>query len=336
MKTKGNIDISIALLRPLLCLGVVCCHFWSSAPSYAWHFVLPCCAPLFFLISFYLFAERYTCVDGLLVRKRFFRLYFPMVFWALFYYLVINLSHLLIKTESVVSLKALFIQSITGHCYDEPMWFQFDLIVVTLLFFFFAVVCRNKLRIILWFFAGFTLFAFCLQYTGLNHRVFSPLDYSFRYPLGRICEMLPYAFAGMSLSFADKMKKWGRAFIVVSMFLASYVLYIFHDNPPGFGYQGIRFLLLSVAFFLGIKLLDFNWIPNGIKKVILTLSNYTLGIYCAHLLIEKGLRHLFSHISWESLCGSLLYCIIIYICCFFLFFFIDKLIRNKYLKMAFQ
>lgn len=324
------------LMRPLLCLGVVCCHFWSSAPSFAWHFVLPCCAPLFFLISFYLFAERFTRIDGQYARKRFFRLYFPLLSWAVIYFVIINLSHLIIKTDAVVSLKDLFIQSLTGHCYNEPMWFQTDLILVTLLFLLSAVVCRNEWRIITWIFAGLSVIAFCLQYTDLNYRLFSPFSYSFKYPLGRICEMLPYAFAGMILPFADKMDNWKRVLLVVLLLSGSAGLYILHDSPQGFGYQGIRLLLLSVSMMIAIKLFDFNRLPSGVKKVIQTVSKYTLGIYCAHLLMGKGLRHFLSLLSWESFYGSFLYCVLVYCFCYCLFFCIDKLVRNRYLNMIIQ
>ena len=173
MKSTGNIDLGIVLMRPLLCLGVVCCHFWSSAPSFAWHFVLPCCAPLFFLISFYLFAGKFSCVGGTYVRKRLFRLYFPLLSWAIIYYLIINLAHLTINTDSVVSLKELLFQCLTGHCYNEPMWFQFDLIIITVFFFIIVFVCRKDLRIVCWLFAVLSIVAFCLQYTGLNNRFFS-------------------------------------------------------------------------------------------------------------------------------------------------------------------
>lgn len=335
MKATGTIDIGIALMRPLLCLGVVCCHFWSSAPSFAWHFVLPCCAPLFFLMSFYLFARRFSGVGGSYVRNRLFRLYFPLLSWAVIYYLILNLAHLTINTD-VVTLKDFFFQCLTGHCYNEPMWFQFDLIVITVLFFVIAFACRNNMRIICWLFAVLSVIAFCLQYAGLNHRLFSLFDYSFKYPLGRICEMLPYAFAGMALQLADKKEKWIRVLFLFVLLLASAVLYLYHDSPQGFGYQGVRLLLLSVSVFVGMKLIDFNRLSNGMKKAILMVSKYTLGIYCLHLIMGKGIYRFMSLVSWESLYGSFLYCVIVYVCCYSLFFCIDKLIRNKYLNMIFQ
>lgn len=336
LKTTGNIDIGIALLRPLLCLGVICCHFWSSAPSFAWHFVLPCCAPLFFLMSFYLLAGRFSGVEGSYVRKRLFRLYFPFLSWAVIYYLILNLAHWTTKTEVAVSLKELFFQCLTGHCYNEPMWFQFDLIVITALFFIFAFACRNNIRIILWVFAVLSVIAFCLQYTGFNNRFFSPLDYPFKYPLGRICEMLPYAFAGMAMQLVNKKEKWIRVLFMFVLLLVSAILYIYHDSPQGFGYQGVRLLFLSVAVFIGVSLIDFNRIPKGVEKAILMVSKYTLGIYCAHLIMGKGICRLMSLLSWESFCGTFGYCVIVYFCCFSLFFCIDKLIKNKYLNMIFQ
>lgn len=336
MRSAGSVDIGIELLRPLLCFGVVCCHFWSSAPSFAWHFLLPCCAPLFFLISFFLFAERFTCIDGQVVRRRLFRLYFPLFSWAVIYYLTINLFHLLVKTGDLVSLKELVIQCVTGHCYNEPMWFQFDLIVVTFLFFIVAIACRNNMHYICIVFASLSFLAICLQYSGLNFRVFSSLDYSLQYPLGRLCEMLPYAFAGMVLPFIGNVKKWKRVLLVVLLLLCSVVLFYFHDSPQGFGYQGIRFLFLSVSAFVLVKLIDFGRLPDALKNAVLIVSKFTLGIYCAHLLIEKGIRLLVSCLSWESICGSFWYCIIVYFCCYLLFLCINRLFRNKYLKMIIQ
>lgn len=336
MKSADQTDMGIAILRPLLCLGVVCCHFGSSATPFAWHFVLPCCAPLFFLISFYLFAERFTKVDGQMVRRRLFRLFLPLLSWALIYYLAINLSHLVFKTEEVICLKDFFVQCITGHSYNEPMWFQFVLIVVTLLFFIISVACQDNKRVVCWVFGVLTVLALCLQYTSLNFRMFSPLDYSLRYPLGRICEMLPYAFAGMVLPLAVKMEKWKRVLLVGLLLSGSVLLYFFHDAPLGFGYQGIRILLISISVFLAFKLISFGRMPERMKKVILTLSKYTLGIYCAHLLIERGIHHLLTHLSWGRLYGSFLYCVVVYGCGYLLFLSMDRLIGNKYLNMVFQ
>lgn len=271
-----------------------------------------------------------------MVRKRLFRLYLPLFSWAAIYCLAINLSHLVIQTEEVVYLKDFFSQCITGHSYNEPMWFQFDLIIVTLLFFFVAQAGRNKIRVVYWVFGILTVLALCLQYSSLNYRLFSPLGYSLRYPLGRICEMLPYAFAGLVLPHVMVMDKWKRLVLVGLLLSGSVLLYFLHDAPQGFGYQGVRFLLISISFFVALELISFGWMPESIKRMVLTLSKYTLGIYCAHLLIERGVRHLLTHLSWDHLLGSFLYCLIVYSCCYLLFLIIDKLFGNKYLNMIFQ
>ena len=325
-ETKIN-DIGISLLRVLMCFGVILAHCWKHK-GYDSLLFLPfkeiqtLAAPVFMLLSFYFLAERFLSPDESFLKKRMLRLLIPQIGWALIYWLV----YLLLEP---VPLNELFWQILTGHSavLNATMWFQFDLIVLTLLFFLLFSFRNEKFSTILLICISFL--CLILQHSGINYRLFSDLRFELSYPLGRLVEMLPYATIGFLLKhcrMTDTLKKYRYPVLIASLLLFTLPYLMSFPSAKGFGYAGITLLYLVILSFFITELLPFEMLPETIKKGMLPLCCHTLGIYCCHRLIHALVSRFLGYSP-----SSFLYCILLYILCY-LFCSLLSLIPSKTIK----
>lgn len=169
--------------------------------------------------------------------------------------------------------------------------------------------------------------AFIIQYSGINFRLFDSLRYELKYPLGRFCEMIPYATIGFSCAYFNVFEKVKekRIFSIIMFGLASLFLlkYSFINWASGFGYSNNNCLLLGF-FVIGFAyLIPFEKLSQKAKKVLKFLTKYTLGIYCMHRIVAEFLKILFSKIGINI--DSFVLCIITYITGFFVSFLMCKI-----------
>ncbi len=348
MKHNRKYNLFIALLRFWLCIGVVCIHF----PVSGWKGLLFLsrseAVPVFFFLAFFFFSIHLETLKKFQdVTERLRRLIAPLIGWAIIYYVV-----LCVKNYQLLPISRFIWQLFTGHSLNPAMWFQVDLIAITTLFAFLFIYLPR--RIIYPFLIAFFVISFIFQYLGLNYLLWNPLRFELRYPLGRLIEMLPYSCAGVltaiafycdhspSIMLIDKLKcllqnaPQSYRFLfslfagVIYLLIKKYLAII--PTPNGFGYCGVYKFLCSLSLIFFVLL-----IPNydcaykaKIESVCKIFTKYTLGIYCAHLLVGKLLEPCFRNLGLE---GSLWVVIGIYICSYFLCFAIDRLFKKygKYL-----
>lgn len=194
------------------------------------------------------------------------------------------------------------------------MWFQINLIVLTILFWIIYSSFYNKAKYILLVILVGSLF---LQYSGVNYKLFINYIYEIKYPLGRVVEMLPYACLRTWLSEYKVFEKVKLNMKVIQIVLILFcILSMVCDliyKPMGFGYQGMRWIAFSLFLVVNFYILPFDKINMKITKMIAFISRYSLGIYCMHFIIGQSVNSIFAKIGWKT--GTIGECILIYLIC---------------------
>lgn len=148
------------------------------------------------VMSFYLNQKSFEKKDVNNAKKRIWKLLLPQIIWSIIYFLVYWIIEIVTHVKMVNGISDLFWQLLTGHspCLNATMWFQFDLIVITILFCNVFYFCNRVIGMIVIVIVGCICLA--LQYSGLNYQIFGALRYELSYPLGRLLETFPMAVGG--------------------------------------------------------------------------------------------------------------------------------------------
>lgn len=334
-KRNDRINYGIALLKMLMCFEVILIHFWVGPVTYTlipFSKLVGLAVPTFMFLSFYFAEKSFLTIDDNKIKKRMWRIGYPQIGWALIYWSIYCI--LQIKNSSGITFYDLLWQILTGHSpkINPSMWFQTVLILLTIVYVLIFRLFKDRKGLILIFFI--TIFSLWFQYSGYNLMLFGSLRYELKFPLGRICEMFPYASIGFFTAHFDvfnRLKKYRLIcvilFGVISMFLFKYNNII----PPSIGYcYSHHNNLLHVFFVVGFAfLLPFERFSIKEKNLLQHITRYTLGIYCMHRLIAFLLNLALAIIGLEL--NSFLFCVIIYIIAFCTSFVMCKL-SSKYLK----
>ena len=248
------------------------------------------------------------------------------VVWAVIYFAAFAIEAVILRKGIFADinfsdmLKLLLGQIFLGHTINQTMWFQVNLIFITLIFA--AVFSKLELRKTLALTVCIVIIAFALQYSGINFKLFGGMRYAVKYPLGRICEMLPLACIGLLFVNYDIMNKLSKrktlSIFLCVIFLAGVISLRRLLNTSGFGYAGL-YLNLSAIFLTAIfYLLPMNELPDVMKKIINSISCLTPGVYCMHRLIGTMLKvfHRSNSFSW---------CIVIFCVCMAVSFILARL-----------
>lgn len=329
---RESFNYGLALLRIWMCFEVVLDHFWTHG-TYTWSNPFAkygaVAVPIFMIMSFYFTDVERVSQDNKMIRSRLGRIIMPQIFWAFTYCTVLLILH---DINGQTLFPNFILQCLFGHSVNQSMWFQFDLLVMTGLA---ILYYKYKDKISMAFIPVIVLLALTAEYAGTNSYFFGRLPGQISFPIGRICEMIPFVVIGILLHKAAPMlarQKKHAWFICI--YLSAVVVFIFVISPflsvkHSFGYGGLHLLFVGTLTFLIFYYLPISAIPSRILHIIRFASNYTLGIYCAHRLIERMLR--LTPIYRLSDGYSFMYCIVIFSMGLFLSWIID-ISLGKYIK----
>lgn len=324
---KKNYNLGLSLLKMLMCFEVVLCHFWRTDECSLWlmpfWFLQSCAVPVFMIISFYFTQKSFFNCDKTYIKKRVWRLAWPQIGWAIIYYVVYVSVEMVLHIDTVDGIGDLFWQMFTGHSrnLNASMWYQTSLIILTVLFFW---VCRGRSEQAAR--DNLNLYLLCsvslaIQYSEINTTILGGLPFELKYPLGRICEMIPLAVLGFVLAdhgFYKKIKRYRYpVWPVIAACLVIAVLcqkYAFLLMPEGFGYCGIPNIISGFCLVTAAVLLPLKNIPEFAKTIIEFVSRYTLGIYCMHRLVATLLFGILERMGIQT--GTFALCIVVYILCY--------------------
>ena len=289
---QANYNYGIALLKIIMCYEVVFLHYSGADYGKCAAINIPLAlhaAPMFFLIAFF-YSEKWVVagdVQKFLLRIK--KLLIPYVAWTIIYYIVLKLLYFFSGSEQILEYRELVYAFLFGHSLklDSVLWFQWDLIIITALLFLLFKCCRNTK-------AGYGVLviisgiAIAMQYTGINYNFFSQLPTEMAYPLGRLAEMLPYATIGMLLSRNLRKLEFNNYVAVAFIIIAGTIIYVNPLSPPiGFAYAGLDKMVVCVLLFIGFYYFKLDALNGGVRRFIKLISQYTMGIYCAHLLVGE-------------------------------------------------
>ena len=332
-----KINYGFSLLKMLMAFEVLLGHFadWSEYdPRIVWPFreLVSLAVPSFVIMSFYLTGRSFLARNDDKFKTRLVKLIIPQVIWAFIYYVIYVLLDVFMHKHLTSGISDLFWQIFTGHSrYLNPsMWYQVDVILITILFYLIFRYIKDN-RKAFFTLLGLMIVCYILQFTGINRALFENLEFELKYPLGRIIEMIPFAVIGFSLRYFDlfeKIKKY-RWFIMP----ACIVLFMLAFRLPwpeldDFGFSGFAKPYLAMCIVTFAFLVPLSSLNLRLKKFILKISDYSLGIYCIHRLINTLLK-VFA--PWIAL-HSFERCILLYIVCYFVCFLIEK-IPNRNVKL---
>ena len=330
-----KINFGITMLKLLLAFEVVLGHFcnWKEYnTTLLWPFreLVSLAVPCFMIISFYFMTNSLLYIDETKYRNRLKRLLIPQVGWAVIYFVVMLVLEYFFNSGIHVGFNNFLWQLFTGHdtILNPSMWYQLEVILITIIFY--AVFRKFDHKKAYFIILALALFCYVLQYTGINYALFKDLRFELKYPLGRIAEMIPYAVIGLTLKYFnvyEKLKKYRYIImpVCIAMFLLGFNIdWLFLKD---FGFSGICKPYLAIWIVTFAYYTPLEYLPRYIKKLMLTISSYTLGIYCCHRLVY----YLFGVFAPDLRILSFEKCILIYLFSYVMCYFIN-LIPNKNIK----
>ncbi len=330
MDVKKGYNAGLDLLRAFMSFQVILCHFWDGAGT-GWKiwldFFRGYAVPVFMLMSFFLTEKTLISCDGKKIKKRLKRLLIPFLFWPFVYWFVFNIVNLW-KSEYELgcSITDLLWQLFMGHTFNAAMWYQLDLILLTL--FFVGILCFFK-RYYMHIFYICMMAAWFFQYSGWNKQLFGGLRFEMTYPLGRLAEMLPYAVCGFAMARLRGHKDLGHTLVPGGGIIASILFIMLVRYYPvfveidGFGYSGFRRFFVAIALVALFYLLPFHKLPGAVLRLLYKSTRFTMGIYCMHLLVGQLLRVMFMELNIAV--SPLKQCVLIYILCYIISYGLSKI-----------
>ncbi|MDE7312833.1 MAG: acyltransferase [Eubacterium sp.] len=243
-------DTGMDILRVYLAFLVVLVHGWKE-------YTYPYEPGLFFPWSFFnrsgtvavhvfiFLAFLYTDIEELghsrlLFEKRMCRLLVPHIAWTFIYLVIYKVAGLIWDKDFKIIIRSVMIQLFLGHGYNEVMWFQVVLILLTIFFvalFKFMEEWKQDVTLI-------CIFGFCIigQYSGINEKIFGHMIPEVFLSFGRISEVAPTAVAAVFFQKynARLMIKKHWQMILTGSLLGLFIIYNYpvFRNIDGYAYSG--------------------------------------------------------------------------------------------------
>ena len=327
MKEK-KINLGIQILRVIFSFHILVFHCINKK-KYNYNIIKTIISDVsidlgaFFIISFYYSYETFTSKNIIKIKQRLIRLLIPYIIWPLIIFITSNFIYLISRTKKYyINQKLLYYQLLIGNGINNVLWFQFNLIIISLLFINIIFLIQKRYLIYLglmgiFFYIFFRSCYFDLLFPPKTFLFFSirPIPISYIYLLSGF---LLYKFRIVFLS---------QKYIKASISIIFVVLYYF-DKYLYRKKEEFNVMKVALCIYLCMAFLNLPLSKN--KNSILILTSYTGGIYNLHTTMRKIIEFLFNMKS-----QTLVICIINYLLCFIVCLIGSKLFRNFYLRYLF-
>ena len=300
-KTKKSVikqrNLGIELLRAFLCFRIIILHYYSSTNNYILslksnRFQVPC----FFFISFYFLYPTIYQRNEIKLKMRLERLLVPYIGHPIINWIINNLMFSLIgfnRYNRYLTLNDLKTQLIVGRgIYGiAVLWFHFNLLIFTILFFIFSYLMGNYFLVI---FQLLAIYSYKLHYSGINYKFFHLYTENIWMSVGNLNETFPIAisaFSFASINFFQIILKQRKRYLFFSFILfyaisnSNIFTYIF-----GFTTTGVKQNFLSLFLFIFFSLLPLEFLNQIFLLFIKQITKYTQGIYCLHFVFQYYLK----------------------------------------------
>ena len=328
-KEIKSINLGIELLRFLLCLWIVFIHCSIIKSNHKKYLKKEFHVPTFMLISFYFYSGLLHMRIKEKIIARFQRLLIPYILWPIIIFLINNFLFKIFSQgicDIFLSIKDFYIQILIGARFHIILWFQFNLIFLSLYFTILSFILRNNLHYIL---KIFGVLSFYLHISGKIINFFSYYKLNFIKNIGSLFELMPIAVLGVILG-SRNLLALVKSYSFSFYFLILFIIYILFEYDifiyqKGFRYGNILLNMIASAnlFMLFGSLPINNYGKSG--KIIGNITKFTGGIYYLHNIIRRILNK-FSDKKTYFLS------IKIYIICYIICFIGNKVFKNTKLK----
>jgi fucose 4-O-acetylase-like acetyltransferase len=327
--TYTKINYSLELLRLLLSFWVILYHCHRTVYKFKGKFHVP----TFMIMSFYFYYNTLKAKNIPKMKQRIERIVIPYIIWPIFIFIF---DHTLFKIyrfslfTTLISLRDIIFQLIFGSNYHPIFYYQFILIILTLLFNIISFLFNKYLIFIL---QILLIVAYIFQYKYLN------LIIKQKYPkyfvsIGIIFELLLFSVVGITIRYFDINTKLHKFKGLTIFFIGAIIYFILEFDIfvsiEGILYPGIMLSIGGTCIFILFSLFSFQ--NRGIISFLKIITKFTGGIYYIHMICFNFLRLKFKFIKKMTLHGSVVIYIVSYIICFFG----NKLSFNNKMKLLFN
>ena len=245
--------------------------------------------PSFFIMSFYFTCHNLLSQNPKKILSRFVRLLIPYIGWPIIIKQTNRIYNQKYKTKFPDSIEILKSQLFWGHEYLSQFWFQWDLIITTLLFVLIIFIFRKNCLFIL--ILILILFYYC-QYSGNYFQKYLPIQKNNKYTILRMFEMVPLGVTGFIIGYfniINKINKYKFQTLVISC-----ITYHIVNNYQLFRivkitlYSGIELNIKSICAIFIFSLFPSDKITDkNLQKVFNLLTNYSAGLFYLHIPIRN-------------------------------------------------
>ncbi len=331
-KNLKKINYGLSILKSILAFSVVSVHNFNPRTTNSKIILIitkntNIHVPSFFIMSFCFISKKLLSLSIKFLVNRLSRLLIPYILWPIIIYTINHILNSKYHINLPESYNMLKLQLLWASQYMRQFWFQWDLIVITLLFFVIIFIYRKRTIIFLIFLLTLSYF---FQYSGFYIKyVFLKLPRYNRFTITRIFEMIPFGVTGFVISYYDILnifKAKSTKVIIISLLISIAVRYYnIFPKIKGLTYYGIPLNITSSCIIFIFSLFPIDKIKNNfLLKLIVHLTNYTSGVYYLHITIRQYFRYFIYSINKATFKGIIINYLICYFICFFGFLIFSK------------
>ena len=321
-KKMKEYNVGIGIIRVILSFMVVFDHIYNQKKKYIR--VLYFHIPTFFVISFYFNYNTFISFNIEKIKIRFERLLIPYFLWSLISWIIYIIYFYIFKKNVRHSFIDFIIHLLNGRLFNLVLWFQNNLIFITIIILIIIFLFKRKYLIILHI---LSIISYTLHYSDINYKFFkNNFSNNSATTFGRYSETFPLAVTGFSLAsfnIIEKIKIYKKNAQFISLIILVFITkYNVFSEKNSFKYSGFRLNISAICLFIIFSLISNYQITKNkiIVKIIKKISGHTGGIYFTHFLIGKGyLIKKISFIKSRSLSQCILVYLLSYLTCFFCF-----------------
>ena len=203
IKAKKKIYLGIEILRMFLSFFIVVVHFFNKNYARTKYLLFPFKAlcyyiPKFFIISFYFNYKTFASRNISKIKERFLRILIPYYIWPTIFFIRYHCFNYLSGFIENNKLKKLYYQYIIGAGFHGIFWFQFNLILISLLITIIIFLFKkNHLLIII--IIGIIMFIF--EVSGYRSQFFSKYNFIILHTVMNLSISFIYSISGFFWDF---------------------------------------------------------------------------------------------------------------------------------------
>lgn len=275
--------------------------------------------PSFFIMSFYFMAPHLFSLNFKILINRLFRLYIPYIIWPIIFYKLNGYLNRYYHKNFPDSNEELKMQLLTGKRFDFPLWFQCDLINLTILFFVIIFIFR---KLSVYIFEIIIILVYAVEYSGYKYtNILKKYLWNDAWRITFLFNSIPHTISGLLLGFhkmIDIIQKHKIRTFVLSFLIYNIIAdYNIFRNIKGSMYPGLNLNIQSICLVFIFSIFPSHYITNKyIQKLINIITSYTAGIFYIHVPIHKYLKDYSYNMRKRTFKGMIQEYLICYFICF--------------------